>query len=1628
MIRLIQRRLIVPRGDTGTFSIPVLAGKDTGDVSIFTVFDPLMHRKIFEKVMTLSGETLTMELTHGDTVNLPVGQYVWDIKFYTDPIFAEEKLIGGTEVDSYYAAFTLPICEIRETGDNLLMSDDAPTGALKPGQIDFVTASINEMTSLKNTTTIRAAEADTSAQNAANSAQDALVSQQAAQTAASNAEASAELAAQKAAEIAADLSGKADKSEIPTKVSELANDAGYITGYTEIDPTVPAWAKAAAKPAYTAAEVGAPTVQEMNSAISTAIGNVNSFDMVVVQTLPTQDINTHTIYLVPKTGETNDVYNEYIYINNAWEMIGNTQIDLSNYATKNEVTALIDDTASVGDTDVTFSADKLTAMDSALKNAIERKFGVSNLKADGGLQVETDIETGKNYLVTEVYGDTIAPSYFDLTFPVKQGQYCYFGRNLWIANTEIASQEYFNRHHWTQVDVGTSLDAKEDKPDLTLTFNLSYDYELSVWAVTTDKTPTEVKQIIDSGKKVKAIVKVNTGTSSSPIISIVEGTPFLKASRTTSNVVLSVTLFVSGTYTIYIQGLIASDKWFANVKIIIETDNYSDYVPMNRKRVTSVASPVDDTDATNKQYVDTLVANKIDISQKGAANGVAELDSAGKVPAAQLPSYVDDVQTYETRSAFPQTGEDGIIYVAKDTNTTYRWGGSDYVAIGSDLALGETASTAYRGDRGKIAYEHATAKGSAFASGLYKIATNAEGHVTGATPVTKKDIIDMGIPGAVADVIDDTAASTSKTFSSSKLETQREELLSAINEKFGRENIGDGLDVEYDETGEATVIADVQRSDITNLQQNKADIIITNASGSIAAITDGADDLPIEDMTVQIEPVQDLHGQSNPYPGGGGKNLITITEYYGGYNKTANTNLKTPSTAVVTENANVITITSTGSWQGRLFATSMLPAGTYTVHVEFSDADARAATYTTDSELIVITNEGNSTSTIAEKIITITEPRRIAITLVNSAAKTNTYTNLQVESGQSYTSWTSYSNICPISGWTGCKVTRTGKNLFDGVIEPGYMYTDTGTNVSSNTAYRSKNYIPIKPGESYYLKLDSHALQAGKTSRVFFYGIDKQFISTPGASASSRIVSAPNNAYFMRFFVVDPIENASGDISVNYPSTDTDYHAYQGSTYPITFPSEAGTVYGGTLNPVTGELVVDRMMVQIRAAQNRSVDANNNYFWYSTSITLGIPNIKELNAKLISNRMTKYSNVTNVSPEGNITYYANGIIRWKEQGTLTLSEYNSYLSENPLEICYEIANPTTYTLTPTEIRTLLGTNNIWADTGDVSVDYRADTKLYVERMSGSGAVSDVKVNGSSVVQNGIANVPLASTSAPGVAKVSSNFGTNMYNGIMFLAKATDAEIKAGTKDYKPIVSYNQHLAAFYGLAKAAGDSTQAASDNVVGIYTSEAKGSIQKMLGITDLIATAENNLVASKAYKVGDVFTANGKLYKTTAAIAADAAIIPVVEGEEITGANCVETSVGEGFPHDVQVNGESVVNNGVANIPYANISQAGVIKLTFDYGLTRVYKHESGSDVATFEAGINAADSALIKEGAHVFRPIVPKRQHEAVFYGLAKAAGDATQSASSNAVGTYTEEAKTAIKQMLGVQDGLKVVRLI
>jgi len=110
-----------------------------------------------------------------------------------------------------------------------------------------------------------------------------------------------------------------------------------------------------------------------------------------------------------------------------------------------------------------------------------------------------------------------------------------------------------------------------------------------------------------------------------------------------------------------------------------------------------------------------------------------------------------------------------------------------------------------------------------------------------------------------------------------------------------------------------------------------------------------------------------------------------------------------------------------------------------------------------------------------------------------------------------------------------------------------------------------------------------------------------------------------------------------------------------------------------------------------------------------------------------------------------------------------------------------------------------------------------------------------------------------------------------------------------------------------------------------------------------------------------------------------------------------------------DVQINGTSVVNQGVANIPIADTSGT--------YGLVKLANNTYGLTVDNTYLKVASATSSLIKEGNDNRRPIVSSNQHQSVFYGLAKASGDATQSASTLSVGTYTDQAKSSIRDMLG-----------
>ena len=156
----------------------------------------------------------------------------------------------------------------------------------------------------------------------------------------------------------------------------------------------------------------------------------------------------------------------------------------------------------------------------------------------------------------------------------------------------------------------------------------------------------------------------------------------------------------------------------ADVRKFLRNDNTWQSLPTASTSATGIVQLNDNINSTSATQAATANAVKkaydkanhshpyLATSLKGAKNGVASLDENGLVPSSQLPSYVDDVLEYDKLASFPKTGESGKIYVAQDSNKTYRWSGTAYVEISASLALGETSSTAYRGDYGKIAYDH----------------------------------------------------------------------------------------------------------------------------------------------------------------------------------------------------------------------------------------------------------------------------------------------------------------------------------------------------------------------------------------------------------------------------------------------------------------------------------------------------------------------------------------------------------------------------------------------------------------------------------------------------------------------------------------------------------------------------------------------------------------------------------------------------------------------------------------------------------------------------------------------------------------------------------------------------------
>jgi hypothetical protein len=206
---------------------------------------------------------------------------------------------------------------------------------------------------------------------------------------------------------------------------------------------------------------------------------------------------------------------------------------------------------------------------------------------------------------------------------------------------------------------------------------------------------------------------------------------------------------------------------------------------------------------------------------------------------------------------------------------------------------------------------------------------------------------------------------------------------------------------------------------------------------------------------------------------------------------------------------------------------------------------------------------------------------------------------------------------------------------------------------------------------------------------------------------------------------INPIQEGSGDPS---PTNVRPISGWSGvdvrhsgadqtnpTVYSVPFKDENGnpiTVYGGTLEVASGKLTITKVFFNARDVEWIVADSTRIYTRLPLSPT-------ELTTILCSH--CKY---VRRPPAGSLESWVDwggypasnkNLILALGEHTTSLENWNAYTQSNDVQFVYELATPTEIQLTPTEVKTLLGLNNVWCDTGDTSVEYPADTKLYIDR-------------------------------------------------------------------------------------------------------------------------------------------------------------------------------------------------------------------------------------------------------------------------------------------------------------------------
>ena len=349
---------------------------------------------------------------------------------------------------------------------------------------------------------------------------------------------------------------------------------------------------------------------------------------------------------------------------------------------------------------------------------------------------------------------------------------------------------------------------------------------------------------------------------------------------------------------------------------------------------------------------------------------------------------------------------------------------------------------------------------------------------------------------------------------------------------------------------------------------------------------------------------------------------------------------------------------------------------------------------------------------------------------------------VDVEPVQSGSGDPSPSNVRPISGWTSAKVTRTGKNLFTS-YSSGTGGTNNGVTFTVNTDGSISAVGTATGGNAAFAIF-------GQAKRSLYPNLQGKTVTLSGCPSGGSANTYYLNGFRMAnsgettaadygngvTFVWDTGERTDYNISIVvksgasindtfYPqlelgTTATSYVPYSGEQVTIDLD---GTRYGGTVDVVNGTMMVTKAFATFTGANTEywGVHGSIASWFYTDVLTDAYKSNSDANFA-ISNayKQRKYYDATSLvngefsigSPDG--TTYLRLIV--KDTRFTTVSEFTTNLASNPLQVCYELATPQTVTLTPAQLSLLQGDNVVWADCGDVSVSYKADTKGYVDNV------------------------------------------------------------------------------------------------------------------------------------------------------------------------------------------------------------------------------------------------------------------------------------------------------------------------